>query len=77
LNAWLLYWLNSTFQLATNGLMSSILTALSVLAALVLGAMLVVMLAETGGRRTQNKTHDRSSIRMGAALAPQFLPPAA
>jgi uncharacterized membrane protein YeaQ/YmgE (transglycosylase-associated protein family) len=43
LNAWLLHWLNSKFQLATNGLMSSILTAL------VLGAMLVVMLAETGG----------------------------
>jgi hypothetical protein len=46
LNAWLLYWLNSKFQLATNGLMSSILTALSVLAAIVFTAMLVVLAAE-------------------------------
>jgi hypothetical protein len=46
LNAWLLSWLNSTFQLATNGLMSSILTTLSVLAAIVFTAMLVVLTAE-------------------------------
>jgi hypothetical protein len=46
LNAWLLYWLNSKFQLATNGLMTSILTALSVLAVIVFTALLVVLLAE-------------------------------
>jgi hypothetical protein len=46
LNAWLLYWLNSKFQLATNGLMSSILTALSVLAAIVFTALLVALAAE-------------------------------
>jgi hypothetical protein len=46
LNAWLLYWLNSKFQLATNGLMSSILAALTALGALVFTAMMVMLLAE-------------------------------
>jgi hypothetical protein len=62
LNAWLLYWLNSKFQLATNGLMSSILTALSVLAAFVLGAMLVVMLAETGGTAARKNSGPKSAL---------------